>query len=176
MRRPTKAELIFYVCFGTWLTWIVGGVFYSKWTYVFDGFFYKLIITTVASLIGLFVAWRHFMRGKSVGEKNTVLFATFFLVTGFVMGTFWNVPEIVMITTAHKHVSDEYKFKIVHPGPSKGRGGNCKAGIVYYDSFLKRNIEFCSDNESQFFYTDTLMVEKLVSERGGKILRFEAVH
>jgi hypothetical protein len=169
VRLPRKAEVVSVIAMAGLYGWSVWIGRYTQQTYLFDTYLYKLIIVTIASVAGLFVAWRVFMRGKPVGQKNTWLFSVFFGVAGFLVFVFWNVPEAIMVANAHQTVSDNYKFRMVYPGPSCGKHCTCKAGVIYYDTFLKREIEFCQNDHSSFFYTDYMRVDKLISEKGGRL-------
>lgn len=177
MRLPTKTELasgIVAVLLVVWSVWIRR---YTQQAYLFDNYRIKLTIVAVASVIGILAAWRVFRRGNLPGQKKGGPVAAFFIVAGSVGYAFWNVPEAIMLANAHQKVSDKYTFRMVYPGPSCGKHCTCKAGVIYYDTYLKREIEFChNDDASTFFYTDYMRVDKLISAQGGKIIGHEAIH
>jgi hypothetical protein len=177
MRLPTKTEIasgIVALLLVAWVFWVRE---YTDQAYLLEGSRIKLIIVALASVIGILAAWRVFRHGNLPGQKKGGPIAAFFIVAGSVGCLFWNVPEAIMVANAHQRVSDKYMFRMVYPGPSCGRHCTCKAGVIYYDTFLQREIEFChNDDASTFFYTDYMRVDKRISAQGGKILGHEAIH
>lgn len=176
MRLPKKTEVVACIVLALFFAYFWGVARYTEHTYLFDNDFYKLMVISISSIIGLFAVWRVFMRGRPVGQKNTWLFSVFFCVTGSATIILWNVPEAIMVASAHEEVSNIYNFRMVYPGPSCGKSCTCKAGVIYYDTYLKREIEFCQNDDSSFFYTDYMRVDKLISDMGGKILSHKAIH
>lgn len=177
MRLPTKTEIVSSIVAALWVAWFFWLRGYTQQAYLLEGYRLKQMIVALACVIGILAAWRVFRRGTLPGQMKGGPIAAFFIVAGAVGSLFWNVPEAIMVANAHQRVSDKYRFRMVYPGPSCGRHCKCKAGVIYYDTFLQREIEFChNDDASTFFYTDYMRVDKLISAQGGKILGHEAIH
>ncbi len=177
MRLPTRVELIsccFAVILSIWYAWADK---ITHDTYLFDGVFYKSIIIGSACLIGMFMAWRVYRRDKNAAGMVKSVFGVFLIVVLLLSSAFWNVPELVMISTSHKHVSDTYKFSMRYPIQSGGKHRTCKTSVIYYDTYLRREISLCHGGDApSFFYADYIRVDKLISGMGGQILYSEAVH
>jgi hypothetical protein len=159
-----------------WLQWVSG---YTRNAYLLDNGV-KYLILLGAAFVALLATWRVFRCVDDVtGKMNKIklLAGVFLVVFAGVSVSFWNTPEIFVVATARDHVSDKYKFHMAYPGPSCGKNCRCKAGVIYYDDYLNREIEFCHwGDASSFFYTDYMRVDKLVSSKGGIILSHKAIH
>lgn len=177
MRLPTKKELISFTCAALLVIWVVWTDQITHDTYLFDWVIYKSVIVGTAFLIGAFMAWRVYLSDKHAAAMFKRLFGVCFTAMMCLSFIFWNVPELVMVSSANKHVSDTFSFKMKYPIQSGGRSRPCKARVIYYDTYLKREIALCHwDHAPSFFYTDYIRVDKLISDMGGQILYHEAVH
>ena len=177
MRLPIKVELISF-CFAViWVIWCAWADKTTHDTYLFDGVLYKSVIVGTSFLIGMFIAWRVYLSNKVAAGMVKRLFGVCLTVMMCLTFTFWNVPELIMISSANKHESDNYRFKMRYPTQSGGKTRSCKAHVIYYDTYLKREIALCHwDYAPSFFYTDYIRVDKLISGMGGQIIYHEAVH
>jgi len=138
---------------------------------------YKSLIAGASFLTGMFVAWRVYRSNKNAAGLVKRLSGVCLTVMLCLSFTFWNVPELIMISSANKYVSDNYRFKMRYPIQSGGKTRSCKARVIYYDTYLKREIAFCHwDEAPSFFYKDYIRVDKLISGMGGQILHHEAVN
>lgn len=177
MRLPTKVELILFCFAVTWVIWCAWADKITHDTYLFDGVLYKSVIVGISFLISVFMAWRVYLRNKCAADRVKRFFGVCLTVMMYLSFTFWNVPELVMISSANQHVSDNYRFKMKYPVQSGGRTRSCKTRVIYYDTYLKREIALCHwDDAPSFFYKDYIRVDKLISGMGGQILYHEAVH
>jgi hypothetical protein len=117
----------------------------------------------ISVAIGAFASWRVSSRVKSKeGKLERVKFSGLFCVcSGCRIFHLWESTEAIIVSSATQTVSGTYPFRMNYPGPSCGKHCRCRAGVVYYDEFLKREIEFCQwDDASSFFYTDSIRVVK----------------
>lgn len=177
MRFPTRLDLILFSFAAIWLIWCAWADKITHDTYLFDVVLYKSVIAGASFLIAMFVAWCVYRGNKHAAGLVKRLFGVCLTVMLFLSFTFWNVPELVMISSANKYVSDNYSFKMRYPIQSGGKTRSCKARVIYYDTYLKREIAFCHwDDAPSFFYKDYIRVDKLISGMGGQILHHEAVN
>ncbi|EJO46932.1 MULTISPECIES: hypothetical protein [Enterobacter cloacae complex] len=179
-RLPAKREVFACFCLGLWFYGMCRLDIYTSDAYLIEpgSVYWPIILISVA--IGAFASWRVSSRVKSKeGKLERVKFflACFVFVVGVVSFTLWESTEAIIVSSATQTVSGTYPFRMNYPGPSCGKHCRCKAGVVYYDEFLKREIEFCQwDDASSFFYTDSIRVVKKVNAHGGKIISHEAIH
>ncbi|OIK40715.1 hypothetical protein [Citrobacter portucalensis] len=177
IRLPTKIELISFCCAVIWVIWCAWADKITHDTYLFDEGLYKSVIVGASFLIGMFIAWRVYLKNKFAAGMVKRLFGVCLTVMMYLTFIFWNVPELLMISSANKHVSDNYRFKMRYPTQSGGKTRSCKAHVIYYDTYLKREIALCHwDDAPSFFYTDYIRVDKLISGMGAQIIYHEAVH
>jgi hypothetical protein len=179
LRLPTILEVVSCLCAFAWFCWHGWVDRYTRDAYLLDSSV-KWIILALAFSLGALVTWRAYKREKNTAgmlTKLKTLSATFIIVFGFVGVALWHVPEAIVVATAHQTVSNVFKFRMAYPGPSCGKHCRCTAGVIYYDPYLKREIEFCHwEDAPSFFYTDYIRVDKLVSPYGGKVIHHEAIH
>ncbi len=155
-----------------WLGWMISTLFFSRRTYLEDGAPDTLVIITVASAAGLFVAWRQLMRGSlSAGDPFT-LFKTFFSTVLMVTLTLWQTPETWVRLTATEKASREVSFSLEHPGPSTSRFSSCKTGMRFYDDELRRSMFFCVQESNVPPGSRKVEVEKLMNAHGARYLRY----
>lgn len=179
LRFPTKAEVVSVICVAAWVYWLTWSDQLTKQVYLLNNnLIYGVVI--IAAILAAFLTWRVSLRQKETpgrrGKFKSVS-AIFFALFIYLALSLWHIPELIMVATAHQHVSGTYKFRMAYPGPSCGKHCRCKAGVIYYDTYLKREIEFCHwDDASSFFYTDSMRVDKIISEQGGKVISHEAIH
>lgn len=177
MRLPTKFELISFSLTVIWIIWCAWADKTTQDTYLFDVVLYKSVIAGISFLTGMFIAWRVYRSNKHAEGMFKRLFGVCLTVMMYLSFSFWNVPELIMISTANKYVSDNYRFTMRYPKQSGGKTRSCKALVIFYDTYLKREIALCHWNDaSSFFYKDYIRVDKLISGMGGQILHHEAVN
>ncbi|MBK0033597.1 hypothetical protein IBT47_14995 [Erwinia sp. S43] len=153
-----------------WLVWMMACLWLTRRVWLREGEYNGLITVSVACIIGLFAAWRHFLRGPEVDEGNVALLKTFASVTVFAFITLFNVPDMWVYLTASRPVQSEVAFTVEHPGPASSRFSRCPAGIRYYDVDLRRHIEFCASDSDIPPAARALRVEKRLGSLGGYIV------
>lgn len=179
LRLPTKAEVVAVLCVAIWGYWLGWAGRYTHEIYLLDGRsqYWIVLIACVLGICAAYASWRRDRHATGIVHRLKTVAAAFLCVTALVCVTCWNIPKILVASTLHQRVSETYPFRMAYPGPSCGKNCRCKAGVIYYDPYLKQEIEFCHwDDASSFFYTDAIRVDKLISTQGAKILSHEAIH
>lgn len=171
----TRLNIIALTLLGLWLGWLMASALFSRWVYLKDSAPDTLIAITLASAIGLFVAWRQLMRGSLLASEPFTLFKTFFYTTLLVTITLWETPEAWVRLTASESVTRNVAFTLEHPGPSTSRFSSCKAGMRFYDDELRRTLFFCEQDSNVPPGSHKVQVEKLMNDHGGRYLRYRYV-
>lgn len=90
--------------------------------------------------------------------------------------TFWYAPEVLVYVTANDIANNAAEFTITHPGPKTGKHSHCQAGIQYYDDYLHREIELCTDDKDVNIDAKYIYVQRKVSLYGANIQCVSFVH
>lgn len=168
--------VIIGVPFILWCWWMLESSYLSHRVFIKKDAPDALIVITVASVIGLFFAWRHLLRGQASLFSDTTLFKTFigtFLLSAL---TLWAVPEAWVRWTAQEVIAREVEFRIEHPGPSLGRYSHCEAGLRFYDDWLKRSVELCTKDKYILNGFRTVEIEKRVTAHGAHFVRYRFIY
>ena len=170
-----KLAIVIGVPFILWCWWMLESSYLSHRVFIKQDAPDALIVITVASVIGLFFAWRHLLRGQAALFSDTTLFKTFFFTFLFSAFTFWSVPEAWVRWTAKEMITREVKFSIEHPGPAIGRFSHCEAGLRFYDDWLKYYVELCTKDKYLVSGARGVEIEKRVTTHGANFIRYRFI-
>lgn len=174
-RSNKMMTVIIGVPFILWCWWMLESSYLSHRVFIKEDAPDALIVITVSSVIGLFFAWRHLLRGEAYLFSNETLLKTFIFTFVFSALTFWSVPEAWIRWTAREVITREVKFRIEHPGPAIGRNSHCEAGLRFYDDWLKYYVELCTKDKYLVSDARAVEIEKRVTAHGAYFVRYRFI-
>lgn len=147
----------------------------TRQVYLFDPVLAWLIPITVAGIGGLLAALMVFMgRTRYRSTKDMLQAFGGAAVLCFMLSI--NTPEGYILMRDGQHIEYDAHWKIVHPGPSRGKSGRCEAGLRIESQSLNRTIELCtSDKEitrQRAPGMDVLRVTEKITSTGVQLLAY----
>lgn len=182
-RTNIKLTFVIGIPLFLWCWWMLESRSLNRRVFIKEDAPDALVVITVAAVLGLFFAWRYVLRGEAALFSGPTLLKTFF--GSFLLSalTLWQVPEAWVRWTAQEAITREVEFRIEHPGPPVGRSSHCQAGLRFYDDWLKRSVELCTQDkyildgfrrgESGFRRVE---IEKRVTTHGARFVRYRFIY
>ncbi len=147
----------------------------TRQVYLFDPVLAWLIPLTAAGIGGLLAALMVFM-GRTRYRSTKDMLQAFGGAACLCLMLAWNTPQAYILMRDGQHIEYDANWRLVHPGPSRGKSGRCEAGLQIDSTSLNRTITLCTtDNDiarQRAPGMDALRVTEKVTSTGVQLLAY----